>query len=173
MGFFQVELTRNVRVHPRYFTANLKENLIQGLMDEVEGTVSGRFGFVVSVLEVMQPLPKGILREGLGFAVFPLKYQALVFRPFKGEVLDAIVTNVTRHGIFAQVGPLTIFVSRHQIPSDMTHDEETASYVSVVEKAERIQRDSAIRLRISGIKIDASSFTAVGSILDDYLGLIE
>ncbi|EME26790.1 DNA-directed RNA polymerase II subunit RPB7 [Galdieria sulphuraria] len=173
MGFFQVELTKNVRVHPRHFHSKLKETLIQTLMDEVEGTVSGRFGFVVSVLEVLQPLPKGILREGFGFAVYPLKYKALVFRPFKGEVLDAVVTNVTRHGIFAQVGPLTIFVSRHQIPSDMTHDEETASYISVVEKAERIQRDSAIRLRVNGIKIDASSFTAVGTILDDYLGLIE
>ena len=39
--------------------------------------------------------------------------QAIVFRPFKGEVLDAIVTQVNKVGLFTQIGPLSCFVSRH------------------------------------------------------------
>ena len=39
--------------------------------------------------------------------------QAIVFRPFKGEVLDAIVTKVNKVGLFTQIGPLSCFVSRH------------------------------------------------------------
>ena len=50
--------------------------------------------------------------------------QAIVFRPFKGEVLDAIITQVNKVGLFTQIGPLSCFVSRHvrttllQVPND-------------------------------------------------------
>ena len=33
---------------------------------------------------------------------------AVVFRPFKGEVLDAVVTTVNKMGFFAEVGPLQV-----------------------------------------------------------------
>lgn len=36
-----------------------------------------------------------------------------MFRPFKGEILDAIVTQVNKVGLFTQIGPLSCFVSRH------------------------------------------------------------
>jgi DNA-directed RNA polymerase II subunit RPB7 len=36
----------------------------------------------------------GIIQPGQGFVVYPIKYKAIVFRPFKGEVLDAVVTQV-------------------------------------------------------------------------------
>lgn len=32
----------------------------------------------------------------MGFVVYPVKYKAIVFRPFKGEVLDAVVTQVNK-----------------------------------------------------------------------------
>lgn len=38
----------------------------------------------------------GIIQPGQGFVVYPVKYKAIVFRPFKGEVLDAIVTQVNK-----------------------------------------------------------------------------
>ena len=36
----------------------------------------------------------GIIQPGQGYVVYPVKYKAIVFRPFKGEVLDAVVTQV-------------------------------------------------------------------------------
>lgn len=36
-----------------------------------------------------------------------------MFRPIKGEVLDAVVTQVNKIGIFTQIGPLSCFVSKH------------------------------------------------------------
>lgn len=41
---------------------------------------------------------KGKIREGTGSAVFHVQYTCLVFRPFKGEVLDAVVTSVNKVG---------------------------------------------------------------------------
>lgn len=38
----------------------------------------------------------GFIQPGRGFVVYPVKYKAIVFRPFKGEVLDAVVTQVNK-----------------------------------------------------------------------------
>ena len=38
----------------------------------------------------------GIIQPGQGFVVYPVKYKAIVFRPFKGQVLDAVVTQVNK-----------------------------------------------------------------------------
>lgn len=40
----------------------------------------------------------GLIQPGRGFVIYPVKYKAIVFRPFKGEVLDAVVTQVNKVG---------------------------------------------------------------------------
>jgi len=58
-----------------------------------------RYGFVVAVTTI-DNIGAGIIQPGQGFVVYPVKYKAIVFRPFKGEVLDAIVTQVNKVGAF-------------------------------------------------------------------------
>ena len=98
---------------------------------------------------------------------FPIKYTAIVFRPFKGEVLDAVVTTVNKLGFFAQVGPLQIFVSKHLIPADMQFDPQSnpAAYVSQVSAAtpQRLVKDSEVRLKVIGTRIDATEIFAIGA----------
>ncbi|VDQ09105.1 unnamed protein product, partial [Trichobilharzia regenti] len=60
-------------------------------------------------------------------------YRAIVYRPFKGEVVDGIVTQVTKVGVFAEAGPLTIFISKYTV-----------------------QIEDRIRIRIIGLRVDAS-----------------
>lgn len=54
-----------------------------------------RYGFVVAVTTI-DNIGAGIIQPGQGFVIYPVKYKAIVFRPFKGEVLDAIVTQVNK-----------------------------------------------------------------------------
>ena len=42
----------------------------------------------------------GIIQPGQGFVIYPVKYKAIVFRPFKGQVLDAVVTQVNKVILF-------------------------------------------------------------------------
>jgi DNA-directed RNA polymerase II subunit RPB7 len=56
---------------------------------------SGRHGFVVAITGV-ENIGKGLIREGTGYVTFPVKYQCVVFRPFKGEILEAVVTMVNK-----------------------------------------------------------------------------
>lgn len=81
---------------------------------------------------------KGMVLGGSGQAEFVTRYRAIVFKPFKGEVVDGVVNNVNKvcscicyclntlegqmitrgfgfkMGFFADVGPLAVFVS-HQV----------------------------------------------------------
>ena len=50
--------------------------------------------FEVCIRKVFFIAGAGLIQPGQGFVVYPVKYKAIVFRPFKGEVLDAVVTQV-------------------------------------------------------------------------------
>ena len=63
----------------------------------MEGTCTGKHGFVIAVTTI-DNIGLGAIQPGRGFALYPVKYKAIVFRPFKGEVTDAIVTQVNKVG---------------------------------------------------------------------------
>ena len=63
----------------------------------MEGTCSGRYGYIVTVMNIIDRSP-GAIRDGTGFATFQVNFQALVFRPFKDEVLPASVDVVNKVG---------------------------------------------------------------------------
>jgi DNA-directed RNA polymerase II subunit RPB7 len=90
----------------------LYDTLAQQLQEEMEGTCTGRYGFIVTT---MYPKPEhisdGVVDPATGFAHYDIKFSAIICRPFKGEVIDAIVTTVNKMGFFAEAGPLQIFVS--------------------------------------------------------------
>lgn len=173
MGFFVVTLQRRVQIHPRFFGVKLHEILTQRLVMDVEGTFEGRYGYIVAVLHVGDNIPPGELEEQTGFAVFPLSYQAVVFRPFKGEVLDSVVSKVTSHGFFAECGPLTVFVSHHLLPQDFSFNTRgnEESWDSR-DGQDHIKHESLVRLRIIGLKIEANEISATGTIKDPFLGYI-
>lgn len=93
--FSQICLEHEILLHPRYFGPQLLDTVKQKLYTEVEGNCTGKYGFVVAVTTI-DNIGAGIIQPGQGFVVYPVKYKAIVFRPFKGEVLDGIVTQVNK-----------------------------------------------------------------------------
>ena len=74
---------------------------------QVEGTCSGKYGFIITVTAV-DSVGQGAIRDGAGSALFTLRYSALVFRPSRGEVLDCVVASVSKVGFFADAGPMQV-----------------------------------------------------------------
>ena len=115
----------------------------------------------------------GMILPSRGFVNYPVKYKAIVFRPFKGEVLDAVVTQVNKVGLFTEIGPLSCFISRHSIPQDMSFDPNSnPPCYKTADEEMVVQQDDEIRLRIVGTRVDASDIFAIGTLMDDYLGLV-
>lgn len=60
-----------------------------------------RYGFVIAVTTI-DSIGSGLILPGQGFVVYLVKYKAIVFRPFKGEILDAVVRQVNKVSIILQ-----------------------------------------------------------------------
>jgi DNA-directed RNA polymerase II subunit RPB7 len=80
----------------------MANHLESKLYADVEGTCSGRFGYIISVIGILD-IGRGTVVSGTGMsgqAEFITRYRAIVFKPFKGEVVDGVVNNVTKVGAF-------------------------------------------------------------------------
>ena len=168
--FFMLPMQRIVTLPPHFFGPKLRETLERKLVDEVEGTCSGRYGYIVLV-DAITDIGKGRIQDGSGHATFHMQYNSLVFKPFKGEVLDAVVTQVNKMGFFAEAGPVQVFVSNHHIPEEFKFQTSSGPmYVSEDDEV-RLQKDCEVRLRIVGPRVDASEIFALGTVKEDYLGV--
>jgi DNA-directed RNA polymerase II subunit RPB7 len=67
----------------------------QKLLSEVEGTCSGKYGFIIAITTI-DNIGTGLIQPGRGYVVYPIEYKAIVFRPFKGEILEAVVSQVNK-----------------------------------------------------------------------------
>jgi DNA-directed RNA polymerase II subunit RPB7 len=133
------------------------------------------YGYVVHVVEVPEDkIRSGIIEYDSGDVVFSVQYTALLLRPFINEVLDAVVSQCNPLGFFAFVGPLRIFVSKHSMPEDMFNgfDGEKDAWVSE-DKEVVITSGSGVRLKIKGRTVEQENITAIGTIKENYLGLID
>lgn len=170
--FYHLPLEHEVLLHPRYFGPVLMETVKKMLLTEVEGTCPGKYGFIIAVTGI-DSIGDGKIQPGQGFVVYPVKYKAIVFRPMKGEVLDAVVSQVNKVGIFVTIGPMNGFVSRHAIPADMEFDPASnpPCYRSTDEDVS-IEQEDELRVRIVGLRVEAKDIFAICTIMDDYLGLV-
>eukprot|EP00124_Ichthyophonus_hoferi_P002680 Ihof_evm5s193 gene=Ihof_evmTU5s193 len=152
--FFQIELFHELVLAPQYFGPKLRKVLKAKLHREVEGTCSGRYGYIIAVTQIVE-IGKGKIMETKGLVTFPIKYNAVVFRPFKNEVLDGIVTQVTKAGIFCQCGPLRVFIIKSNTWPDAVF-EPNANPPCLRSESQNlaVQLDDEIRFQIVGTRND-------------------
>ena len=173
--FYVKTLEHEIVLEPIHFGPKLKATLVRLLKEEVEGLALANYGFVVNVIEVPESkIRSGIIEYDTGNVVFYVKYTALLLRPFINEVLDATVSQCNPLGFFAFVGPLRIFVSKHSMPEDMFNgfDGERDAWVSDDEEV-KIKTGCGVRLKIKGRTVEQGNINAIGTIKDNYLGLID
>ena len=106
--FFLKWMTRDVRLEPRHFGPRLKATVKSKLMESVEGKCLGNQGFVVMVLTIQDDaIGKGEIEMDTGCVKYTINFQAIVYRPFRNEVIDAVVRVVHDMGFFADAGPVS------------------------------------------------------------------
>lgn len=108
--FFLNTMERVISMHPMYFDKDTADNVWASLLQEYEGTNTGTF-YIVCVIKITDCSEPRVL-PGSAWAEFTVVFQALVWRPFRGEVCDGVVSSVVSNGFFVEVGPLNVFVSK-------------------------------------------------------------
>ncbi|TFY78546.1 hypothetical protein EWM64_g5468 [Hericium alpestre] len=152
--FFIKELTHTILLHPSYFGPRMLQFLESKLYSDVEGTCSGQFGYIIAVVSILD-IGKGMVLSGSGQAEFITRYRAIVFKPFKGEVVDGVVNNVNK-----------------LIHPDMKFD-PNSNPPSFASDEQIIEKNTKVRLKIVGTRVDATEIFAIGTIKEDHLGVID
>lgn len=83
--FFLKEEERTITLHPSFFGPNIHRYLSDQLLNDVEGTNQGDY-FIVCVLDSYE-FSEGKVIPGSAFAEYRVHYKAIVWKPFKGEVV--------------------------------------------------------------------------------------
>jgi len=58
-----------------------------------------------------EEISDGRVQDTTGDVIYKVKFKALVFRPFRGEVLDGEVIEINDNGFMIESGPLKSFIS--------------------------------------------------------------
>ncbi|EPR79008.1 DNA-directed RNA polymerase II 19 kDa polypeptide [Spraguea lophii 42_110] len=151
--FFLTPLTHTLFLPPNTLTSSIHNTIHTQLYQEKEGSCTSDHGYILAITTINNI--GAIIVESTGHIRIKIKYTAIVLKPEKGEILDANVNEINKLGIFASCGPMNIFISNYQIPTVMN-----------------IEKNTQIRLKIIGTKIDTKKVYAIGTINEDSLGII-
>ncbi|KAI9681155.1 MAG: DNA-directed RNA polymerase II subunit [Caeruleum heppii] len=200
--FFLYDLSRTITLHPSFFGPRIREYLMNKLLEDVEGTCTGRY-FIICVVDA-HDISEGRIVPGSAVAEFTVSYRAVVWRPFKGEtvrlpyvatrrkdrkvselgddlpalkqwltvMVDAVVSSVNRMGFFADVGPLEVFVTSHLIPSDIKFDANATPPQYTDNGDQVIEKGTHVRIKLVGTRSDVGNMFAIGSVKEDFLGTL-
>ncbi|KAJ1727972.1 DNA-directed RNA polymerase II subunit [Coemansia biformis] len=169
--FFHKKLSHTITLHPSFLGPRMREFVTKRLYKDVEGTCTGRYGYIVAVVAILD-IQTGKIIPGQGSAEFVVKYSAILFKPFKNEVIDAVVEAVNPMGFFADAGPLRIFVAMKMLPTDMKLHMDS-NPPSLRSDDQKIEKSTQVRIKLVGTRVDATNIYGIGTIKEDYLGVIE
>lgn len=177
--YFKVLLYQNVFIPSRLFGEEINNQILCNAIAITEGKRVSPFGMVVIIISFFPTLSLGKILPGSSSALFRISYNAVTFRAMKGELVDGIVTHVTRFGFFVDSGLLNIFVSKELVPSGFFYN-EIGNCFRNINDFDEIQEEFIITIRIVGIRnsseIGAKGTTgtiqAIGTMRGCYLNLI-
>lgn len=91
-----------VTMRPMDFGKDIKIKIQNKINALVEGKCIMPHGFIICVDEILKIMPLQVNEEG--HALFKVKYNALVFKPYENEIIDVVITSVTNEGVNANAG---------------------------------------------------------------------
>jgi DNA-directed RNA polymerase II subunit RPB7 len=96
MVFLKKQMKRVLMVHPQYLGPMLRQTIRDQLVAEVQGISVESSGFIITVLQIAdENISKGRIDHLSGSVRYEVSFDAVLFRPFKNEIMDAVVTEVT------------------------------------------------------------------------------
>lgn len=108
--FFLKNMDRTITLHPQLFGPHVRDILTAKLREDVEGMNLGNY-YIVCIMD-QTVVSEGRVMPGSGYAEYTVSFRAVVWRPFRGEVLDGTVGSVLAVGFYVDIGPMSAFVAR-------------------------------------------------------------
>ena len=84
--FFLYELEKTIQLHPSYFGPLIRSHIHRELLTKEEGSNTGKYT-IVCILDSFE-ISDGQVVPGTGYAEYIVHYKAVVWRPFRGEIVS-------------------------------------------------------------------------------------
>lgn len=167
--FYHTELFYKFTVHRNCLGDDFVDLVQNRLTLEVEGTCIYEHGYVIAVTSIGNVADANFQILLDDYISYSIRFTAIVFRPFKNEVLDGLVEQINKLGLFVSVGPLRCFISRKSMPESLDYD--GLKYTNT-DKTYVIDVSTPLRFRVLGHRVDPMEIFAIGTLMEDYLGPI-
>lgn len=169
--FYLKKIRREIYLEPKHLGPNLQKHLKDVISRDSKGRCLGKLGYVITIVDIKdEDIRAGKINYDDGSVNFSVFFTALLFRPFENQVLEVVVTATNENGLYAQIGPLVIFINRHNIPNDFEYKDP---YWRSSNDDMEIKENSLIRIRVIGIRFCPNNIEAIGTMEGTYLGLTE
>ena len=175
--YFIVEDKRSVTLRAQDLGPFFEERLQTALRQQLEGATSKNHdGLIVHLLNVSAFSKPRVFNlntsaANAGGVTVTCSFRAIVFRPFKNEVIDCVVDALDKNGFFAWFGPMRVFVSRSSMPEEVVFSDKLGTPSFANDDASfRIVIGADVRAKIIGVRRDGTNLYAIGSVDGDYLG---
>lgn len=151
--FIKETRTQTVIIPSAALSSNIRQSIVTKLYNDVEGKTFNN-SYIILVLSISY-ISEGSITNS-GDISFKVTYQALSVQIVTNSIIEARVIEVNSMGLFAQIGPVNLFVSHHQIPMNVKQN---------------LMVSSIVRLRVKGVRYD-NGLSVVGSLNEEYLGVV-
>lgn len=154
------QLETPVTIPPHLLRHNLALVIQDILNKKIRGRCTAKDGFVIK-LKRLVAVEGGSIEQRTGAVNYTVRYVAQCLRPLashvecdlpscthSGDIVEAFVSRIMKIGVFADLGPLSIFVPASHFPPDFVY--ENNQFFSE-EKNFHIRQQSLIRIRIEHI----------------------
>ncbi|PIA45211.1 hypothetical protein AQUCO_01700625v1 [Aquilegia coerulea] len=172
--YLKVELPWNVLIPPENFDAKgvmLQRAIIVRLMDGFAGRKATKDHGYFLALTSLTSIGEGKVRQDSGGVLFPVVFNCMTFKPFKGEILKGVVNKVMKQGIFLTCGPIeNVYIPALTMPDYEYIQGENPVFMN--NSLSKIEIDVELRFVVMGTKWIESKreFQVLGSLKIDFLG---
>ncbi len=145
-----VKIRDIVQISPKDFEKDLKESALNALMEKYEGTFSQSEGLVVSIKDI-EELGEGKVVPTEGGSHHEVVFNALVFDPYDGEVMEGWVSDATDYAAFVRIGPKDGMVHISQLMDEYVSFDEKNLQFAGKDTNKLLKVDDEVRGRIVSI----------------------
>ena len=172
--FLKVQLPSNVIIAAENLQPEslmLQRAIIIRLLSDFAAKKAAKdLGYFLAVTS-LEKIGEGKVRQHTGDVLFPVVFNAITFKIFRGEVLEGVVHKVLKHGVFMRCGPIeNAYLSNMKMPDYHYVPGENPCFMNA--KMSKIGKDVVVRFVVIGTKwLEAErEFQALVSLEGDYLG---
>lgn len=153
-------LQESVRVPPKFLGEDAKDSVKKALQESVEGFLDKELGIVLCVTNV-KDVGEGKIIPGDGAVYYDATFEALIYRPEVGEVVDGEVIELVEFGAFVRLGPIDGLVHISQITDEfMSYSKD--GVIATKDNKRNLKVGDKVRARIVTLSLKQTTASKLG-----------